>query len=145
MVHISTTSDINLRTVNILYYICVYMYIVTPSNNSFQLMLFCFKIRWEIKLFVFVFVFVFVFIFTYYVCHINILQWVIFGNNQFCYVKTHISHTQSFNIPVSIRLTTLADILNYSIFNMQYFKCRLCISILLDCLGHVVSPLWCSP
>ncbi len=31
---------------------------MSPSNNSFQLMLFCFKIRWKIKLFVFVFVFV---------------------------------------------------------------------------------------
>ncbi len=65
-------------------------------------------------------------------------------------VKTHFSHTKSFNIPVSIGRPTLAHMLNgyeiclnktnYPIFNMQYFRYWLCISILY-CFGQLVSPL----
>ncbi len=61
----------------------------------------------------------------------------------------HISHTKSFNIPVSIALATLAHIINvyeiclnttnYPIFNMQDF--RYCLwTFILDSFGQLVSP-----
>ncbi len=60
----------------------------------------------------------------------------------------HISHTKSFNIPVSIALATLAHMINvydlclnttnYSIFNMQDFRYCLYTPIL-DCFGQLVS------
>ncbi len=63
----------------------------------------------------------------------------------------HISHTKSFNIPVSIADTTLAHMINvyeicfnttnYLIFNMQDFRYCLWTS-LLDCFGQLVSPPW---
>ncbi len=63
----------------------------------------------------------------------------------------HISHTKSFNIPVSIALATLAHMINvydiclnttnYPIFNMQDFRYCLWTSIL-DCFGQLVSPPW---
>ncbi len=63
----------------------------------------------------------------------------------------HISHTKSFNIPVSIALATLAHMINvyeiylnttnYTIFNMQDFRYCLWTSIL-DCFGQLVSPAW---
>ncbi len=56
------------------------------------------------------------------------------------YVKTHISHTKSINIPISIRLTILAPIIigfdihlngiHYPTVNMQDFRYWLCTSIL---------------
>ncbi len=64
------------------------------------------------------------------------------------YVKTHISHPKSFNIPVSIGLT-LAHMLNgyeiclnktnCPIFNMQDFIYCLC-TCNLNCFGQVVFP-----
>ncbi len=61
----------------------------------------------------------------------------------------HISHTKSFNIPVSIALAALAHTINvyeiclnttnYLIFNMQDFGYYLWTSIL-DCFGQLVSP-----
>ncbi len=66
------------------------------------------------------------------------------------YVKTHISHTISFNIPVSFGLTTLSHMLNsykiclnttnYLIFIMQDFIYWLWTSIV-DCFGQLVSQL----
>ncbi len=63
------------------------------------------------------------------------------------YVKMHISHTKSFNIPVSIALATLAhkinvyeiyfNTTNYLIFNMQDFRYCLWTSIL-DCYPNNV-------
>ncbi len=63
----------------------------------------------------------------------------------------HISHTKSFNIPVSIALATLPHMINvyemclnttnYPIFNMQDF--RYCPwTYILDCFGQLVSPSW---
>ncbi len=61
----------------------------------------------------------------------------------------YISHTKSFNIPVSIALATLAHMINvyeiclnttnYPIFNMQDFRYCLFTSIL-DCFGQLVHP-----
>ncbi len=61
----------------------------------------------------------------------------------------HISHTKSFNIPVSITLATLAYMINvyeiclnttnYPIFNMQDFRYCPWTSIL-DCFGQLISP-----
>ncbi len=61
----------------------------------------------------------------------------------------HISHTKSFNIPVSIALATLAHMINvyeicinttnYLIFNMQDFRYCLWTSTL-DCFGQLISP-----
>ncbi len=61
----------------------------------------------------------------------------------------HISHTKSFNIPVSIALATLAHMINvyeiclnttnYPIFNMQDFRYCLWTSIW-NCFGQLVSP-----
>ncbi len=77
------------------------------------------------------------------------IRWVITGDKQFM-AKTHISYTNSFNIPVSIGLTTLAHMLNlygiclnttnHMIFNMRDFRYLLCTSIL-DCFSHVVTTL----
>ncbi len=60
----------------------------------------------------------------------------------------HISHTKSFNIPVSIALATLAHMINvyeiclnatnYPIFNMQDLMYCLWTSML-DCFGQLVS------
>ncbi len=62
----------------------------------------------------------------------------------------HISHTKSFNIPLSIALATLAHMINvyeiclnrrkYPIFNMQDFIYCLWTSIMDDCFGQLVSP-----
>ncbi len=59
----------------------------------------------------------------------------------------HISHTKSFNIPVSIALATLTHMINeiclkttnYPIFNMQDLRYYLWTSIL-DCFGQLVPP-----
>ncbi len=63
----------------------------------------------------------------------------------------HIWHTKSFNILVSIALSTLAHVINvyeiclnttnYPIFNMQDFRYCLWTSIL-ACFGQLVSPPW---
>ncbi len=63
----------------------------------------------------------------------------------------HISHTKSFNIPVSIALATLANMINvyeiclnttnYPIFNMEEFRYCMWTSIL-DCFGLLVSRPW---
>ncbi len=60
-----------------------------------------------------------------------------------------ILHTKSFNIRVSIELTTLAHMLNVNeiclirpnnaIFNVKDFKYWLCTSVL-ECFGQLVSP-----
>ncbi len=67
-------------------------------------------------------------------------------------MSKHFSHTNSFNIPVSVGFTALAHIMhmlnwyeiclnrtNYLIFNMPEFRYWL-VTSMLDCIGQLVSP-----